>query len=150
MAQINNSDIVEVVESVQSLRDKNKPLNLVITTNICKYGVEVLANLSTNDKLLVNTTYEQLIKQIKEHNLSDEYFLQYESENLIREFIKELLDSNSELFNKSENANYCKLALGQLITQMLNNKIYLIRQIEEAHKRLEEQQIQQEKQIEDI
>ncbi len=132
------------------MRNQNKPLSLRIVGEIYRYRLKAITELSNNDKNFVTTFYQQFVTQINNENQSDEYYLKYENESLIGILIKNIIDCNDEIFSKTENKMQCCLAFGQLITQMINNKIYLIKQVEIAHKKLEEQQLEQNQQQENI
>jgi hypothetical protein len=144
------SSINNVNVSIQSLRDENKPLSLKIMSNVYEVGVEAYLELSIKDKNLINSLYKQLVNQLIVINHADEYYLQFENESLIGEFIKQTINSNVHTLQEAENKNQCCLALGYLINNLLSEKVNLIKQTEEAHRKVQEQEIKQQEHNENI
>ena len=146
MAEVNSDSNI----AIQVLRMENKPLSLTIMADIYELGKDAYEELSQNDREIVFSLYKQVVNNFSAQNLSDEYYLQYENNSLIGDFIEELVHYNLVILNNSENAKYCCLALGFLINLMFTNRINLVKQKEEAYKKLQEQEQEQKIKIDDL
>lgn len=136
--------------SVESLRNENKPLGLKVMKMVHEGGQEAYLRLSPNDRLVVDSLYQQLVDAMNRENHPDEYYLQFENEIYLGDVINQFINCNTATLNKRDNVSDCCYAFANLINQLLCRQVELIRQKEEAQRRVQEQQEEKKSQNEQV